>query len=94
MEQDLLSPEPRALSLAGKVTVGIVGAGVIGSVALTLPFILPAVRKICLPYVPATEEQVTNIVKALGGRRGTLVDLGSGDGRIVSLIKYSWLLVI
>lgn len=34
--------------------------------------------------VPATTTQVENVIKALKGRQGTLVDLGSGDGRIVS----------
>lgn len=43
----------------------------------------PALRKYCLPYIPATNEQIANILTALKGRRGTLLDLGSGDGRIV-----------
>ncbi|XP_014488669.1 PREDICTED: protein FAM173B isoform X2 [Dinoponera quadriceps] len=47
------------------------------------PFISPAFRKICLPYVPATHQQIKNITKALNGRSGSLIDLGSGDGRIV-----------
>ena len=50
---------------------------------LCIPFLSPAVRKVCLPYVPATTKQVDNIVKALAGRKGTVIDLGSGDGRIV-----------
>ena len=49
----------------------------------------------CLPYVPATDTQVANVLRALGGggsvlQAGTsaagrrkLVDIGSGDGRIV-----------
>jgi cyclopropane fatty-acyl-phospholipid synthase-like methyltransferase len=43
----------------------------------------PAFRKFCLPYIPATRTQISNILQALEGRRGTLLDLGSGDGRIV-----------
>lgn len=50
---------------------------------LCAPFVSPALRKHCLPYIPATEEQVKNIFKALSNRSGTLIDLGSGDGRIV-----------
>lgn len=50
---------------------------------LCIPFVSPALRKVCLPYVPATTKQVNNILKALSGRKGTLIDLGSGDGRIV-----------
>ena len=49
----------------------------------------PALRRICLPYVPATTTQLENIQKALqkfGHTRGSkLVDIGSGDGRIVHL---------
>lgn len=52
--------------------------------AICAPFVLPALRKICLPYVPATTIQVSNVIKALRGRNGQLIDLGSGDGRIVS----------
>lgn len=51
------------------------------------PFVSPAFRKICLPYVPATCQQVKNVIRALNGRSGSLIDLGSGDGRIVSMIN-------
>ncbi|XP_077259420.1 ATP synthase subunit C lysine N-methyltransferase isoform X3 [Temnothorax americanus] len=47
------------------------------------PFLSPAFRKICLPYVPATRQQIKNVIRALNGRSGSLIDLGSGDGRIV-----------
>jgi hypothetical protein len=53
--------------------------------AICVPFVTPALRRICLPYVPATLDQVQNVLKGLEGRSGTLVDLGSGDGRIVRL---------
>lgn len=49
------------------------------------PFVSPAFRKICLPYVPATNQQIKNVMQALNNRSGSLIDLGSGDGRIVSL---------
>ena len=51
--------------------------------ALSIPFLSPALRKICLPFVPATETQIRNIFKALHNRKGNLIDLGSGDGRVV-----------
>lgn len=51
--------------------------------AVATPFITPALRKICLPFVPATTKQIENVVKMLQSRRGPLVDIGSGDGRIV-----------
>ncbi|XP_012224351.1 ATP synthase subunit C lysine N-methyltransferase [Linepithema humile] len=47
------------------------------------PFVSPAFRRICLPYVPATHQQIKNVIQALNGRSGSLIDLGSGDGRIV-----------
>ncbi|XP_046399774.1 ATP synthase subunit C lysine N-methyltransferase isoform X2 [Ischnura elegans] len=51
--------------------------------AVCAPFVFPALRRVCLPYVPATTTQVNNVFQALKGRSGSLVDLGSGDGRIV-----------
>lgn len=56
------------------------------SIALSIvcyPFVSPALRKVCLPYVPATSIQVQNVLSVIKGRQGKLVDLGSGDGRIV-----------
>lgn len=48
------------------------------------PFVSPALRRFCLPYVPATTQQIENVLEALQGRSGKLLDIGSGDGRIVS----------
>ncbi|XP_042890889.1 ATP synthase subunit C lysine N-methyltransferase-like isoform X2 [Penaeus japonicus] len=67
----------------GLVLVGLTGGAAIGLSIIAAPFVAPALRKICLPYVPATTHQVNNVLRALKGRTGTLVDLGSGDGRIV-----------
>jgi len=68
----------------GKILLGIAGTSFVGMCAVTLPFILPAARRVCLPYVPATDTQVHNVMSLLTGcKRGKLVDLGSGDGRIV-----------
>ncbi|XP_053133154.1 adenine nucleotide translocase lysine N-methyltransferase isoform X1 [Hemicordylus capensis] len=36
-----------------------------------------------VPYVPASAQQVENVMLLLKGRSGKMVDLGSGDGRIV-----------
>ena len=87
----------------GVVILGVTGAVVGGLYAVTTPFLLPAFRRVCLPYVPATTAQVDNVFsvlkRAAGAAntsttksiRGTvdksvLVDLGSGDGRIVSVV--------
>ncbi|XP_062942504.1 ATP synthase subunit C lysine N-methyltransferase isoform X2 [Cynocephalus volans] len=67
----------------GFLFTGIVGGTVVAVYAVATPFITPALRKICLPFVPATTRQVENVVQMLRCRRGSLVDIGSGDGRIV-----------
>ena len=61
----------------------LVGGASIGLFAVSIPFILPALRKYCLPYVPATPVQIEKILYQLRGREGKVVDLGSGDGRVV-----------
>lgn len=71
------------LSTAGKIVLGISGVSVAAIFAVSTPFLSPALRRICLPYVPATETQITNIMTALNNRKGNLIDLGSGDGRVV-----------
>lgn len=61
------------------------------SIALSIvcyPFVSPALRKVCLPYVPATSIQVQNVLSVIKGRQGRLVDLGSGDGRIVCYLLW------
>ena len=60
----------------------ITGTG-FGLLAVTIPFVLPALRKYCLPYVPATPVQIRTVLSQLKGRSGKVVDLGSGDGRVV-----------
>lgn len=88
-------------NLAGLATVGIFGGLATATIAVALPFVWPAFRKIVLPYVPATTTQVENVLQALKHRRAHLpiesqikstsvdqprvIDLGSGDGRIVGL---------
>ncbi|XP_044151066.1 ATP synthase subunit C lysine N-methyltransferase isoform X2 [Bufo gargarizans] len=67
----------------GLVATGFVGGTLLTLYAVATPFVLPALRKICLPYVPASETQVENVLKMLQFRSGTVVDIGSGDGRIV-----------
>ncbi|GAB1601071.1 protein N-lysine methyltransferase FAM173B-like [Argonauta hians] len=71
------------LSTTGAVILGISGALAVGFYAVVTPFLSPALRKVCLPFVPATTTQVQNVMRALKGRSGTLLDIGSGDGRIV-----------
>lgn len=79
-------PDPNRpkLTKAGAVILGVSGAFFVGIYSLTAPFLLPALRRVCLPFVPATSAQVKNVFTALAGRSGSLIDIGSGDGRIVS----------
>lgn len=75
---------PRPASRVGLVAAAVTGGAALGLLAICGPFVVPAFRRICLPYVPATPVQVANVLRALQGRRcRSVVDLGSGDGRIV-----------
>ncbi|XP_044298905.1 ATP synthase subunit C lysine N-methyltransferase isoform X2 [Varanus komodoensis] len=67
----------------GLLLTGVVGGSLVALYSVAAPFIAPALRKHCLPFVPATPKQIENVLGALRGRKGSLVDLGSGDGRIV-----------
>nr|XP_061804981.1 adenine nucleotide translocase lysine N-methyltransferase-like [Nerophis lumbriciformis] len=55
--------------------------------AVWVGLLQPGFRKVPLrlqvPYIPASAVQVRNVMTLLRGRKGILVDLGSGDGRIV-----------
>ncbi|XP_037655163.1 ATP synthase subunit C lysine N-methyltransferase isoform X2 [Choloepus didactylus] len=67
----------------GLLFTGIVGGSLVAVYAVATPFVTPALRKICLPFVPATPKQIENVLTMLHCRRGSVVDIGSGDGRIV-----------
>lgn len=72
----------------GLIVAGTFGAFGLALVAITTPFLLPALRKHCLPYVPATNNQLINLQKAFNkhSKQGdSFVDVGSGDGRICRL---------
>ena len=60
------SSPPKPKSTGGLVAFAGVTAITGGVVAVTVPFILPAFRRACLPYVPATSKQVENVVRVLG----------------------------
>lgn len=77
-----------------RVALGVVAA-MAGILAGISPFLTPALRKHVLPYVPATDGQLADVIalcrRALastgsGHDRSTplrMIDLGSGDGRVV-----------
>ena len=75
-----------------------VAAIAIGGSIMAIPFLTPAMRYHGLPYIPATDKQLSNVFKAIRNYRNSqsltslkpsktnavkLIDLGSGDGRIV-----------
>lgn len=64
---------------------GIFGSTGFFIMAVAVPFTFPGFRKFCLPYVPATDAQVRNVIRCLKNRKGNMIDLGSGDGRLVSI---------
>ncbi|XP_060110388.1 ATP synthase subunit C lysine N-methyltransferase isoform X1 [Heteronotia binoei] len=67
----------------GLLATGILGGSLVVLYSIATPFVAPALRKHCLPFVPATPKQIDNVLSVLKGRSGSLVDIGSGDGRIV-----------
>lgn len=78
--------KPESLTKGRSIGLTIAAAFGVTSVAIVavcVPFLRPGFRRICLPYVPATDIQVQNVLTALKGSSGTLIDCGSGDGRIV-----------
>lgn len=73
----------------GFIVTCALGGSLVALYAVAGPFVAPALRNICLPFVPATNTQVKNVLSVLRSRSGTLVDIGSGDGRIVSHFQYA-----
>ncbi|ALC47422.1 CG3337 [Drosophila busckii] len=72
------------MSAGGKLLIGVTGGIGIGLSVVCASFVAPAFRKFCLPYVPATTEQIQNVLQFLPkNASGKLLDIGSGDGRIV-----------
>ena len=89
LQDDKISaPNDKKASTFGRVLLGLTGAATVGLVVITTPFVVPALRRVCLPYVPATERQIANVL-CMSKRHGkTMVDLGSGDGRVVCTTVY------
>ncbi|XP_055525030.1 ATP synthase subunit C lysine N-methyltransferase isoform X2 [Wyeomyia smithii] len=69
-------------SKSGKILIAVTGVGLS---IICYSFVAPALRKHCLPYVPATTKQIKNVLSAISTSNSAnkLLDIGSGDGRIV-----------
>ncbi|KAL0277837.1 UNVERIFIED_CONTAM: hypothetical protein PYX00_004980 [Menopon gallinae] len=57
-------------------------AGII-FILTTCPHLPYAIKQVRFPYFASTPKQVNNVLEALKGKSGKVIDLGSGDGRIV-----------
>ncbi|CAG9791425.1 unnamed protein product [Diatraea saccharalis] len=77
------SKKESKLSPIGQALIYTTGGLAIGVSVVCISFVSPALRKFCLPFVPATTTQLTGVSKALANHHGKLLDVGSGDGRIV-----------
>ncbi|XP_067618599.1 ATP synthase subunit C lysine N-methyltransferase [Eurosta solidaginis] len=81
------SSTKKRTSTSAKILIAATGGIGIGLTVICASFVAPAFRRICLPYVPATTHQVRNVLNLLPknttARRDKLLDIGSGDGRIV-----------
>ncbi|KAI9580382.1 ATP synthase subunit C lysine N-methyltransferase [Glossina fuscipes] len=75
----------KSMSNGAKVLIAATGGIGLGISIVCFAFVAPAFRRICLPYVPATAEQIKNVLHFLprNENRVRLLDIGSGDGRIV-----------
>lgn len=83
MDPSFLEGEPVKRSRAGLFIATCTGGIAVTISVICYPFVSPALRRICLPFVPATTQQILNVLQAIRGRSGKLLDIGSGDGRIV-----------
>lgn len=74
----------KRISNSAKILIAATGGVGVGLSVICASFVAPAFRRICLPYVPATTEQVRNVINFLPkNSQSKLLDIGSGDGRIV-----------
>ena len=84
MEDAERAPTTRPPPRWGVWLLGGVSALTAGVVLVALPFVTPALRgKLALPYVPANPTQIDMVLGICKRRGGPMVDLGSGDGRVV-----------
>jgi len=68
----------------GKWLLGGIAVVTGGVLVVSAPFLTPVLRgKLALPYVPANPRQIEMVLAVCKQRGGAMVDLGSGDGRVV-----------
>ena len=71
----------------GLVSLGVVGVLAVAINVVAFPFLTPALRRLGVPFIPATHNQLACVLRHLKKESGkaypSMVDLGSGDGRVV-----------
>ncbi|XP_018786681.1 PREDICTED: protein FAM173B [Bactrocera latifrons] len=83
-DHSAVTTKRKSISNSAKILIAATGGVAIGLSVICASFVAPAFRRICLPYVPATTEQVRNVLSFLPKNSpNKLLDIGSGDGRIV-----------
>lgn len=95
IENKSMQEQPK--SSMGKILIGVTAVSAVGISIVCFPFVSPAFRKFTLPFIPATNNQLKNILSLLPKnptKNNRLLDIGSGDGRIViSAAKVSMTLI-
>uniref|UniRef100_A0A7N9AW47 Adenine nucleotide translocase lysine methyltransferase n=1 Tax=Mastacembelus armatus TaxID=205130 RepID=A0A7N9AW47_9TELE len=84
---DEVFAELKARPLGGWGVAQIAAGTGLAVYAMWVGILQPGFRRVPLrlqvPYIPASKAQVDNVMTLLRCRKGGIVDLGSGDGRIV-----------
>uniref|UniRef100_A0A8D0GSU1 Adenine nucleotide translocase lysine methyltransferase n=1 Tax=Sphenodon punctatus TaxID=8508 RepID=A0A8D0GSU1_SPHPU len=82
-----LTADLQGRTLSGWNLLQMAGGMGVAAYVVWAGILMPGFRKVPLklqvPYIPANSKQVENVMSLLKGRSGKMVDLGSGDGRIV-----------
>lgn len=89
--KDNPSTQNNRLQKVGFIGLSLFGCASIALLSFSLPFVVPAFRRIVLPFIPATDSQVSNVLQIIRQQKkpSSVIDLGSGDGRIVCSSFYT-----
>ena len=77
---------PSGLKVLGTGVLAAVAVG--GMYAVAATFVNPTFGRISIPFLRSQTRHTEKVFKLLEGRKGTLVELGSGDGSFVSIFKF------
>uniref|UniRef100_T1GR97 Methyltransferase domain-containing protein n=1 Tax=Megaselia scalaris TaxID=36166 RepID=T1GR97_MEGSC len=92
--QSVSPASQKKLSKTATTLIALTGGIGIGLTVVCASFVAPAFRKYCLPYVPATDQQIKNVLSVIPKNiQGKLLDIGSGDGRIFDIKSYDYIVI-